>query len=557
MRSIRILLFLSLLLVALSGCGGSGSSSGPASKVTPTFGIMWAARNRAVSGPSSALSATVKLTNVSEPPVLFTVNRPTDPDANLQKVTSPTAMTPGACTMSVTFCAEVVGGGSVVGTAADFIDIPASGIINATIATDSTIVRTKVLANQVVLEGQYQTLLFSAFDQQGNVVAVSNESAFWSVVENPDVLSFQNLKAVPGKIGMATVAVTVDKVQSTPQIITVQPIPSLVILPFFPGAPETAIMFGNALSRDGTTVVGICAGKAFRWRKETGTVDLGLLPGTIISDARAVSADGSTVVGTCLDAANVPSAFVWREATGMKNLPLPDGAVKSTGHAVSANGHIIVGGVQSASDEKLACRWTDDANPETVFPGEAHAVSDDGSVIGIQATGNAGPTGFLWYGAGNFASLIGASSAERLNDVLAMSGDASVVGSQHINGPNVVPGIWTPASGVQRLEGTTTTQVYSISGDGQFVGGGAPESGIAFVWDRIHSTRNFAKLIIAYDQQNGTHLIDCFGGNTGPGTINGISNNKMVICGTAYPAGGGAVRVFLYRGADLQNLNLR
>src|SRR5258707_1092811 len=85
MRIDRILAFSfamgALLGSVLCGCGGSGSSS---PRTTPVkVDIHWAARSRALNGPSSALSATMVLKQAAAVggDLTFTVNRNIDPAA--------------------------------------------------------------------------------------------------------------------------------------------------------------------------------------------------------------------------------------------------------------------------------------------------------------------------------------------------------------------------------------------------------------------------------------------------------------------------------------------
>src|SRR5689334_13473386 len=69
--------------------------------------------------------------------------------------------------------------------------------------------------------------------------------------------------------------------------------------------------YPNAISADGTSVVGICSGRAFRWRENEGYLDLGSPPAPFNGDPEAtcVSADGSVVAGfaTNYDTKGYPS----------------------------------------------------------------------------------------------------------------------------------------------------------------------------------------------------------------------------------------------------------
>src|SRR5687768_4968155 len=95
--------------------------------------------------------------------------------------------------------------------------------------------------------------------------------------------------------------------------------------------PEGAsLTSAQALSADGSVIVGYAwysdtsEARAFRWSRETGTIELGELSGgRNASYAHAVSGDGSIVVGdshTGADAMAGDEAFIWEAAHGFRNL---------------------------------------------------------------------------------------------------------------------------------------------------------------------------------------------------------------------------------------------
>ena len=101
---------------------------------------------------------------------------------------------------------------------------------------------------------------------------------------------------------------------------------------------------------DGSVVVGegstCCSGKAhaLRWSANTGTQDLGDLPGGEAkgSIAFATNADGSAVVGlSILDGSN--QAFLWTQDDGMVSLGTLGDGYSSQANAVSGDGRIVVG----------------------------------------------------------------------------------------------------------------------------------------------------------------------------------------------------------------------
>jgi probable HAF family extracellular repeat protein len=109
----------------------------------------------------------------------------------------------------------------------------------------------------------------------------------------------------------------------------------------------------NAVSADGSVVVGAAynaAGqwRAFRWTAARGMRDLGTLGGDG-SEALGVSADGSVVVGWAENAEGYQRAFRWTAARGMEDLNttyahlLTDGSELLRAHAISPDGRYIVG----------------------------------------------------------------------------------------------------------------------------------------------------------------------------------------------------------------------
>jgi probable HAF family extracellular repeat protein len=103
----------------------------------------------------------------------------------------------------------------------------------------------------------------------------------------------------------------------------------------------------RAVSADGAVVVGESRHKsgydqAFRFRADSGLIQLGVVTGDSSSVADGVSADGSVVVGSSSGADT--QAFRWTQETGMVGLgTLPGGSRNSSAHGVSADGSVIVG----------------------------------------------------------------------------------------------------------------------------------------------------------------------------------------------------------------------
>jgi probable HAF family extracellular repeat protein len=159
-----------------------------------------------------------------------------------------------------------------------------------------------------------------------------------------------------------------------------------------PGGVNDRFLSNNfGVSGDGSIVVGlgwINPGRAhaFRWDQSTGMVDLGSLDGKD-SRANAISADGTTIVGW--DAA--PNGYwrgaVWRNG---KEMLLDPSGLLGEAYAVNADGTVIVGTrygggshaylwtVSGVTDLGILNRHGPNSNAEAAF---ATAVSDDGKVV--------------------------------------------------------------------------------------------------------------------------------------------------------------------------------
>lgn len=97
----------------------------------------------------------------------------------------------------------------------------------------------------------------------------------------------------------------------------------------------------QAISGDGTTIVGASGGFAFRWTAATGMMSLGSLPGQTSAIARSVSDVGSTIAGVWNDGNE--RGFKWTSTKGMQDLPLmPTGTVLRP-RGISGDGALVVG----------------------------------------------------------------------------------------------------------------------------------------------------------------------------------------------------------------------
>lgn len=152
-------------------------------------------------------------------------------------------------------------------------------------------------------------------------------------------------------------------------------------------APSGMASYARAISADGSTIVGFTVNTvgrrhAFRWRADTGLVDLGTLTTGGISFAAAVSGDGAVVVGTA-----GTRAFRWTAEAGMIDLGTAGGGFVSSAAAISRDGSVIVGNASTAQSSSAVFRWTAASGIVPVVEvgdGDAftvHAVNGDGSII--------------------------------------------------------------------------------------------------------------------------------------------------------------------------------
>lgn len=224
-----ILLLLCMLL--LSGCGGGGSAPAPLlpppdpgpTNPAPTpaaraqITIYWGARSRNVNAPSSALSAVVTLQGAATQggDISFTINRRTAPGAYSETYRSPVEARVGTWALSVVFHAGEYQNGAVVGRAATVVTIQADGTGIGAINTVGTIVSVEMAANQSIGVGEKKDLAFSAKNTNGEIIAVSPGSAFFTVAGGGERLRITDGKGEGVAPGAARVAAAVDGVSST------------------------------------------------------------------------------------------------------------------------------------------------------------------------------------------------------------------------------------------------------------------------------------------------------------------------------------------------------
>src|SRR5438552_6112124 len=93
------------------------------------------------------------------------------------------------------------------------------------------------------------------------------------------------------------------------------------------------------------------------------------------------SDDGSVIVGSSWTPTSGSHPFRWTRDAGMQDLGVIPGALTSLSAAVSADGAVVCG-TGYANPGSIAWRWTARGGLEQIGPGlEAVAISADGSTI--------------------------------------------------------------------------------------------------------------------------------------------------------------------------------
>ena len=115
----------------------------------------------------------------------------------------------------------------------------------------------------------------------------------------------------------------------------------MVAIPRLPGKNSGQ---AEAISSDGSTIVGVSGDLAFYWTSELGTVSLGLAAPWTSSRALGCSEHGETIVGYGVPTGQISEAFRWNSTSGFeKLLDLPGGDQKCLANDVSADASIVVG----------------------------------------------------------------------------------------------------------------------------------------------------------------------------------------------------------------------
>lgn len=255
----------------------------------------------------------------------------------------------------------------------------------------------------------------------------------------------------------------------------------------------------RAVSADGTVVVGVSRGEAFRWTQAGGMVGLGDLPGgSFYSIAFGVSADGSVVVGQGW--ASGFTAFRWTSAGGMVSLGVaPDDDPARIATAVSADGSVVAGVYGTLGDPE-AFLWTSTTgvigldDPSGPSDSIAYGISADGTTV----VGERGLAAFRWTSGGGMQSLGTLPNGSGLRSALAVSADGSVI----VGEAPLEAFRWTStggAVGLGQLNGHAT-RALGLSADGTVVVGSNGElepDREAFRWTDATGMQSIEDIITA------------------------------------------------------------
>lgn len=237
--------------------------------------------------------------------------------------------------------------------------------------------------------------------------------------------------------------------------------------------------FAQALSDDGSTVVGYGGDRAYKWTTAGGLQNLGVLSGGTWSQAYGVNANGSSVVGSGNSTGGFTRAF--SHSGSMSDLGaavFPPGG-NSYARASSSTGTVVVGSFE-VSGATHAGRWTSTGfqdlgvlQPQTATSSRANAVSPDGNwSVGQSGQLIGGPRAVRWSGSGSILNL-GVLSGGTTSEAFAVSSNGMFVAGRSGSSSGNRAFRWTN-TGMQDLgvlPGDANSGATDITGDGQTIVG--------------------------------------------------------------------------------------
>ncbi len=260
-----------------AGGGGNGGGGGETRDQYAPFRVRvdWGARSRVV-GLSSALSARFSMRGAAEGggDIVWIENRPeSQPGQGVsQTYVSPVKAKVGTHVLTVDFFADANAGGDKVGFAQASASVLLDESLTVTISTYTGVQTVSVIPGQSVEVGETEELAFEARNKDGQTVAVSHPSAFFTVESGAANLEVvENGSAVRAKRPIeAFVKVRVDNATSAPARVAITSRTELAVSPVsatigsehpldltatIVNAPETDVTFrivGGAGTQNGT-----------------------------------------------------------------------------------------------------------------------------------------------------------------------------------------------------------------------------------------------------------------------------------------------------------------
>ncbi len=510
--------------------------------------IVWEGRSRNVVGPPSAESARVSLDPLGESPeVSVVVNRPPDNGSDVtQTVELEGSMPPGQAALRVEFYSGADASGHIVGSANGSVHLDGVRTLG-TVATAGNIDSVEIIEGQSLHVGGSEEIDIEARTEDSQIIALVPGSYTVRQTAGSGDVDEHGSNVTGVARGVVHLVATVDGVSSPQREVLVAPQSKTYLVE--PVGGTNGVTFINDISGDGTTAVGSSrsGGNApvpIIWTRTGGTVAFaGLSVYSGANVAKCVSRDGKVIAGSNYnDNSSESVPWVYTAATGAQQLVLPTGLTNGTAVDISADGTVIVGMAFDSSGQPWCVRWIS-GTPSTPFQGNCYCIAPDASGIGGDVTLEDNRTvGFVWQSGGYFFQTISSSADLYLGSVRALNdGTTMAAGAMQ-----AAPGFWSPGSGPVLVTGTITTKATSMSRDGQLVGISGDDPYLAMLFTRDTGLVQLGRYYDQLKSSGGPDLVGPFSqAGNGPAEVNGISEDRMSICGTAFPDPNGAVRGYV------------
>jgi len=296
------------------------------------------------------------------------------------------------------------------------------------------------------------------------------------------------------------------------------------------GSPSGATT-ANAVSANGSVVVGTSNSQAFRWTTG-GMTPVPLLSGGLYSYGFGVSGDGAIVVGQSQNGAGWREAFYWINgavsSVAMGTLDSgPSIFAESSANAISANGQVIVGATTSDMHPERgeAFRWT----PAGGMVGlgtlngtgfgtysVAKAVNADGSVIVGQSSSNtvinpifmSSGEAFRWTQGGGMVGLGALDPTDFESSALAVNADGSVVVGYAIDQTFTYHAFrWKADTGMKSVQSLLAAAGVNVTGWNLEQANGVSADGNVIVGSGTDPDSNVQAWIARFSPVFGTGLI--------------------------------------------------